>query len=99
MFDIGFLELVLIGVVALVVFGPQRLPEVVRTAGFWVGKLRAAMSNVRSEVKREMHNAEVLQRELEEKIKKDVALPPAVEKPAADQPPGSSDKTHADKPL
>lgn len=38
MFDFGFSELLLIGVVALVVLGPERLPQVARTAGFWLEK-------------------------------------------------------------
>jgi len=40
MFDVGFWELALIGVVALIIVGPERLPGVVRTAGRWVGKGR-----------------------------------------------------------
>jgi sec-independent protein translocase protein TatB len=39
MFDIGFTELLLIGVVALIVLGPDRLPGAVRTAGLWIGRI------------------------------------------------------------
>ncbi|HSO80570.1 MAG TPA: twin-arginine translocase TatA/TatE family subunit, partial [Chromatiaceae bacterium] len=38
MFDIGFLEMVLVGVVALLVVGPERLPKLARTAGLWMGR-------------------------------------------------------------
>ena len=40
MFDIGFLELVVVGVVALLVVGPERLPKLARTAGLWMGRAR-----------------------------------------------------------
>jgi sec-independent protein translocase protein TatB len=40
MFDIGFSELVLVGVVALVVLGPERLPGAVRTASLWIGRIK-----------------------------------------------------------
>ncbi|RTL05758.1 MAG: twin-arginine translocase subunit TatB [Lysobacterales bacterium] len=59
MFEIGFWELVLIGVVALVVIGPERLPGVARTAGRWVGRARQIVSTVRSEVERELQIEEM----------------------------------------
>lgn len=67
MFDIGFWELVVVAVVALIVVGPDRLPGLVRTVGYWVGRTRSFVSAVQHEVKREMHNADVLRREAEEK--------------------------------
>jgi sec-independent protein translocase protein TatB len=54
MFDIGFWELVLVGVVALVVFGPERLPRVAREAGLWVRKARAVVASVKSEIDHEL---------------------------------------------
>jgi sec-independent protein translocase protein TatB len=54
MFDIGALELMLIGIVALLVVGPERLPKVARAAGFWVGRARRALSSVKAEIDREM---------------------------------------------
>lgn len=54
MFDIGFLELLIIAVVALVVIGPNRLPEVARTTGKWVGKLNRFVSNVKDDINREI---------------------------------------------
>lgn len=59
MFDIGFYELALIGVLALLVLGPKRLPEAARTAGRWVGKLRAFVSNVKQDIDREIEGGEL----------------------------------------
>ena len=59
MFDIGFWELALIGVLALVVLGPKRLPEAARTAGRWVGKLRAFVANVQQDIDRQMGSGEL----------------------------------------
>lgn len=54
MFDIGFSELVVLGVIGVVVIGPQRLPEVVRTAVITVRKIRRAFSDVRADIEREL---------------------------------------------
>ena len=54
MFDIGFSELVLIAIVALLVIGPERLPKVARTAGLWVGKMRGFVSNVKADIDNEL---------------------------------------------
>jgi len=59
MFDIGALELVVIGVVALIVLGPERLPKVARTAGFWLGRARRAFLSVKEEIDREMKAQEL----------------------------------------
>jgi sec-independent protein translocase protein TatB len=59
MFDIGALELVLIGVVALIVLGPERLPKVARTAGFWLGRARRAFLSVKEEIDREIKAEEL----------------------------------------
>ncbi len=66
MFDIGFLELLLVGVIALLVLGPERLPGAARTAGKWVGKARKMVGQVSQEIDREL-KAE----ELREKLKKE----------------------------
>ncbi len=55
MFDIGFSELLLIGVVALVVLGPERLPKVARTAGHLIGRLQRYMAAVKADMEREGH--------------------------------------------
>ena len=54
MFDIGFWELLLILLVALLVIGPERLPGAARTAGLWVRRARALVNLVRDEVDRQM---------------------------------------------
>lgn len=63
MFDIGFGELLLIAVVALVVLGPERLPKAARFAGLWVRRARNQWDSVKQELERELH-AEELQRNL-----------------------------------
>lgn len=54
MFDIGFWEIAIIGLVALVVIGPERLPRVARTVGKWVGKGRSMVSSVKAEIDKEL---------------------------------------------
>lgn len=54
MFDIGFWELLLIGVVALLVVGPEKLPGLARTAGHWVGRARRFVSSVKADIDREI---------------------------------------------
>lgn len=60
MFDIGFSELLVIGIVALIVLGPERLPKVARTAGHLFGRMQRYVSQVKSEIEREMHNEEIM---------------------------------------
>jgi sec-independent protein translocase protein TatB len=59
MFDIGALELVVIGVVALLVVGPERLPKLARTAGLWMGHARRALASVKDEIDREIKAEEL----------------------------------------
>ena len=54
MFDIGFSELLVIALVALVVIGPERLPRVARTAGHLLGRLQRYVGDVKSDINREM---------------------------------------------
>jgi len=63
MFDIGFSELIVIAVIALVVLGPERLPRAARFAGLWVRRARAQWYSVRSEFERELA-AEELKRSM-----------------------------------
>ncbi|WP_039956845.1 Sec-independent protein translocase protein TatB, partial [Xanthomonas graminis] len=65
MFDIGFSELLLIAVVALVVLGPERLPKAARFAGLWVRRARAQWDSVKQELERELE-AEELKRSLQD---------------------------------
>ena len=59
MFDFSFGELAVIGAVALVVLGPERLPKVARTAGEWAGKAQRYVSQVKNDITREMEVAEL----------------------------------------
>lgn len=54
MFDIGFSELIVCAIVALIVIGPERMPEAVRTAGLWIGRLKRSLRETRSEIERQM---------------------------------------------
>ncbi len=68
MFDIGFWELMLMGVVALLVVGPERLPRLAYTAGKWLGKGRSMLSAVKSEIDKEVKAEEL--KEILEKQKR-----------------------------
>ncbi|MBX2879319.1 MAG: Sec-independent protein translocase protein TatB [Granulosicoccus sp.] len=59
MFDVGFWEILLIGIVALVVVGPERLPEVARTTGRWVAKARRFVAGVKSDINAELESGEL----------------------------------------
>jgi sec-independent protein translocase protein TatB len=67
MFDIGFSEIVDIGVVALVVIGPERLPKTARTLGHLFGRLQRYVSDVKADISREMELDELrkLQRDMQ----------------------------------
>ena len=54
MFDIGFSELLLIGVVALVVIGPEKLPRMARTIGHLAGRLQRYVADVKADINREI---------------------------------------------
>jgi sec-independent protein translocase protein TatB len=69
-FDIGFSEIIVCAVVALVVIGPERMPEAVRTVGLWIGRLKRSLRETRSEIerqigvddiRRQLHNEEIMQ--------------------------------------
>ena len=59
MFDIGFLEIVIIASIALVVLGPERLPRAARTAGMWIGRARRMVADVKSDIDREIRESEL----------------------------------------
>jgi sec-independent protein translocase protein TatB len=59
MFEIGFSELVIIGVVALIVIGPERMPKVARTAGLLYGRLQRYVSSVKSDISQEIKLDEI----------------------------------------
>lgn len=70
MFDIGFPELLIISIVALLVFGPERLPEVLRTVGGWLGSARRSFTTLKAElekevgadeIRRDLHNSRIME--------------------------------------
>lgn len=61
MFDVGFSEMLMIGIVALVVIGPERLPKVARTAGLLLGRMRRYVSDIKADINREMQLEELKQ--------------------------------------
>lgn len=63
MFDVGFTELLLVGLVALLVLGPERLPVAARTAGLWIGRIKRSISSIKAEVEREI-GADEIRRQL-----------------------------------
>jgi sec-independent protein translocase protein TatB len=75
MFDIGFAELILIGVVALLVIGPERLPEAIRTASMWLNRIRRGFNEIKQEVQQELQNDAVMQdlRKTGEQLKNDAS--------------------------
>ena len=99
MFDIGYSELLMIAVVALVVIGPKDLPKLMRTVGKWVGKARGMARHFRSGLDTMMREAELEEmekkwREDNERIMREHPLirnfsdPLALDSPAADAPAG-----------
>ncbi len=69
MFDIGFWEMSLIALIALVVLGPERLPSLARTAGHWIGRARRMVGEVKADIDREIRNSELKEME---SLKKDI---------------------------
>jgi len=67
MFDIGFSEIVVIAVVALIVIGPERLPKTARTLGHLFGRLQRYVNDVKSDISREMELEEL--RKLQQEMK------------------------------
>lgn len=65
MFDFGFWEMLMVVLIALVVVGPERLPGLARTAGFWVGKAKRMINDVKAEIHEELA-AEELKKALDE---------------------------------
>ncbi|MCP5143362.1 MAG: twin-arginine translocase subunit TatB [Gammaproteobacteria bacterium] len=67
MFDVGFWELALIGLIALIVVGPAKLPALARTVGKWVGQAQRMTREFRRDLEREINMAEV--RKLQEQLR------------------------------
>ncbi len=86
MFDIGFTELLLVAVVTLLVIGPEKLPETLRTLGLWLGRLRRSFGAVKSEiekeigmddVRRQLHNEAIMDemKRIEKEVKNTLHAP------------------------
>ncbi len=106
MFDIGFPELLLVAIVGLLVIGPERLPEALRTLGLWLGRMRRSFTTVKTdiereigmdEVRRQLHNEAVMdemkriEREVQETGKAASLEAPGQEQPAVPQQPKTQD--------
>lgn len=74
MFDVGFWEVALIGLIALLVFGPERLPRVAREASLWIRKARHMVTSVRDEINHEMELQDLKQSLLEKKKQIETSL-------------------------
>ena len=59
MIDVGFWEVAMIGVLALIIIGPERLPGVARTAGVWMGKARRMMNDIKTDIKSELNETDL----------------------------------------
>lgn len=106
MFDIGFTELLLVGLVALVVLGPERLPGAVRTTGLWIGRLKRSFANIKAEVEREigadeirrqLHNERIL--DLEREMKQSIMPPGNSGASAPSSPPSPAAEPPAAAPV
>ena len=71
MFGISFSELLLVGLVALLVLGPERLPGAARTAGLWIGRLKRSFNSIKMEVEREI-GADDIRRHTEHRVEYEV---------------------------
>lgn len=74
MFDMGFLELLLIAVVGLLVLGPERLPKAARTLGLWIGKIKRTVSGMQREINAQLEAEELRQKLNEQQQKLDDSL-------------------------
>ena len=106
MFEVGFSELLLVALVALLVLGPDRLPAAARLTGLWIGRLKRSFNSIKEEISRELgadeirqqlRNEKVLQleRDMQRTLQRDVTEEPAT---TATPAPDSAAPTHtADK--
>ena len=105
MFGISFGELLLVGLVALLVLGPDRLPGAARTAGLWIGRLKRSFNSIKMEVEREigaddirrqLHNEHILAMEQEARR---ILDPKALAEPADAPPAAPADATPPAAPV
>jgi len=76
MFDMGFLEFLLIGVIALIVLGPERLPKAARAVGLFIGKAKQGFESMKTEIDRELKVKELQEQLAEQKaqLKEDLDI-------------------------
>ena len=72
MFDIGFPELLIIGIVSLIVIGPEQLPATIRSIALWIGRFKKGFSDLRSEIERGIGADEIKQQLHNEAILKEI---------------------------
>ena len=101
MFDIGFAELLVIGVVALLVIGPERLPGTIRTASLWLNRIRRGFNEIKQEVQQELHNDSVMRdlRETGARLKQETQDISAELKTGALAGPDKQRQTPSEQPL
>ena len=74
MFDIGFQELIIIFVVALIVFGPEKLPEIAKTLGKWVVEIRRGINIAKSQMEEEMKEEFKMPEDIIQSLPKDESI-------------------------
>ena len=74
MFDIGFQELIIIFVVALLVFGPEKLPEIAKTLGKWVVEIRRGINIAKSQMEEEMKEEFKMPEDIIQSLPKDESI-------------------------
>lgn len=70
--DIGFMELLLIGIVALVVLGPDKLPGAIRTSALWIGRAKRSFNKVKTEIEQQLNTDEIRRQLHNESILADI---------------------------
>ncbi len=104
MFGISFSELLLVALIALLVLGPERLPGAARTAGLWIGRIKRSFNAIKTEVEREigadeirrqLHNEQILQLEREMQATKNDLMG---QKPADSEQPATAQVQAAEQP-
>lgn len=99
MFDIGFAEILIIGVIALLVLGPDKLPVALKTCGMWIGRIKRSVTAIQHEISEELRvdelrrttaiSKEELEKELSEMRKPFKAAAKDVESAVSDDPPNT----------
>ncbi|MFY0989401.1 Sec-independent protein translocase protein TatB [Halomonas sp. C05BenzN] len=101
MFDMGFLELLIIGVVGLLVLGPERLPKAARTLGLWIGKIKRTVSGMQREISAQLEAEELRQKlnEQQQKLDESVKQVKRGVEGIAEPETGKADDTPSDNPA